>query len=505
MTGDGHTTSVTRRGLLAGGAGAAVGLAIRVPSGEARQRRVPRRRRTRRVQVAIVGAGLAGLTAARDLAAAGRSVVVLEARGRVGGRILNHRLDGGDEIEVGGQFVGPTQDRVLALARELGVETFPTYNEGDNVYIAEGRRTRYGAGGVAIPPDPRNVPLDPSAAEVAALLAMMDELALEVPVDEPWAAPRAGEWDGQTLETFSKPLLVSRGGRGVWRAITQGVLGLEPRDVSLLFALWYVRVAGNERAVGTTGRLLSVPGGAQERRFVGGSQRLALELASRLGRAVELRAPVRAIAETRRGVTVESDRLTVRAERVIVAIPPSLAAHIRYSPDMPAARAQLTQRMPHGATLKVEAVYDEPFWRQDGLTGQGISDSGAMRTSFDNTPPDGSPGVLMGFVGGHEARAWARRPAADRRAEVLRNLAAFVGNRALRPSEYVEMDWSSEPWTRGCPGGFTAPGVLLDYGDAIREPIGRIHWAGSETATYWNGYMDGAVRSGERAAKEVLA
>jgi monoamine oxidase len=504
MTDGDQPFGVTRRGLLAGGA-AGAGLAIGVPTGEAQRRHASkRRRRSRRAHVAIVGAGLAGLTAARDLAAAGRSVVVLEAEGRVGGRTLNHRLDGGEAIELGGQWVGPTQDRVLALARELGVETFPTHNDGENVLIVEGRRSRYGSGAVRIPPDPRNVPLDPAAAEVFGLFAMLDQMALKVPVDEPWAAVRAGEWDAQTLETFSNTLLFSRGARGLWSAAAQAVWGAEPRDLSLLFVLRFIRGAGNERTEGNIGRIVSVPDGAAERRLVGGSQRLALELARRLGRIVVLRAPVRVITQAARHVTVESERLIVRANRVIVAVAPTVAGQIRYSPGLPAARAELTQRIPQGTFVKAEAIYDEPFWRKDGLTGQGVSDMGAARICFDNSPPDGAPGVLLGFVAGHEARKWTRRPAAARRAEILRNFAAFVGDRALRPRDYVEMDWSAQPWTRGAVA-FTAPGVLLDYGSAIRAPIGRIHWASSETSTYWNGYMDGAVRSGERAAKEVLA
>ena len=202
---------------------------------------------------------------------------------------------------------------------------------------------------------------------------------------------------------------------------------------------------------------------------------------------------------------VTSDRAVVDARRVIVAIPPALTAGIEYAPALPADRAQLVQRMPQGSLIKCEAVYSQPFWRAKGLSGQGVSDVGPANTTFDNSPPDGTPGVLFGFVGGHNARVWGARSAAARRAAVLKNLAAFVGDEALRPREYVERNWSEEIWTRGCPVAFTPPGVLLEYGPAIRRPAGRIHWAGTETATYWMGYMDGAVRSGERAAREVLA
>ena len=202
---------------------------------------------------------------------------------------------------------------------------------------------------------------------------------------------------------------------------------------------------------------------------------------------------------------VESDRVTVEARRVIVAIPPVLAAQIEFRPGLPSARAQLLQRYPAGALIKAEAIYPTPFWRSSGLSGQAVTDVGPSTTTFDNSPPDGRPGVLFGFIGGRNARVWGARSAAARRRAVLGQFATLFGPRARTPSDYVEADWADYAWTRGCPTGWTAPGVLSDYGPAIRKPAGRVHWAGTETATYWNGYMDGAVRSGERAAREVLA
>jgi monoamine oxidase len=168
-------------------------------------------------------------------------------------------------------------------------------------------------------------------------------------------------------------------------------------------------------------------------------------------------------------------------------------------------RAQLTQRFPQGTVIKCEAVYDKPFWRDRGLTGQAVSLTGPVKVTFDNSPPDGSPGVMLGFIEGQDARKASQLRPADRRKAVLDNFVTYFGQQAANPRQYIEMNWSAEPWTRGCYVGFTAPGVLLDYGPAIRAPVGRIHWAGAETSDYWNGYMDGAVRSGERSAHEVLA
>ncbi|HEU0024975.1 MAG TPA: FAD-dependent oxidoreductase, partial [Thermoleophilaceae bacterium] len=251
-------------------------------------------------------------------------------------------------------------------------------------------------------------------------------------------------------------------------------------------------------------RLISTPGGAQESRLDGGSQLIAIRMARAVGRRVELGVPVRGITQRKGRVRVDADGLTVHARRVIVAIPPTLTGEIEYHPALPAKRAQLVQRMPQGSLIKCEAVYATPFWRAAGLSGQAVSDTPPCRTTFDSSPRDGRPGVLLGFAGGHDARALADRPRAARRQAVLRNLADYYGDQALRPRSYIEQDWSEEVWTRGCPVGYTAPGVLYDFGPALRRRVGRIHWAGTETSDYWAGYMDGAVRSGEGAAREVL-
>ena len=203
-------------------------------------------------------------------------------------------------------------------------------------------------------------------------------------------------------------------------------------------------------------------------------------------------------------VDVVSDRYVNRARRVIVALPPALAGRIQYEPALPALRDGLTQRMPQGHLVKVQAIYERPFWRADGLNGTSISDVGPCNVTFDSSPRSGSPGALLGFVGGDEARRFARLSAPERRRAALASLARAFGPRALEPIDYLEADWASDPYSRGCPVGIAPPGVLTTYGAALREPVGRIHWAGTETSTYWNGYMDGAVRSGERAAREVL-
>jgi monoamine oxidase len=219
---------------------------------------------------------------------------------------------------------------------------------------------------------------------------------------------------------------------------------------------------------------------------------------------VVLGSPVKRIVQDAHGVTLHSGRREVHAKRAIVAIPPTLAGRIDYQPGMPPSRDQLTQRLPQGTLIKVAAVYDKPFWREDGLNGTALSLNGPVSATFDDSPPSGKPGVVFGFVGGDEARTFMRLSRAKRRAAVIGNFKAFFGPGAAKPRDYFEMNWTREEWTRGCPVAVPGPGTLTAYGHLLRKPVGRIHWAGTETSTYWNGYMDGAVRSGERAATEVL-
>jgi monoamine oxidase len=271
----------------------------------------------------------------------------------------------------------------------------------------------------------------------------------------------------------------------------------------LLYAASYVAGAGTRGNPGNLLRLLSTAGGAQERRFVGGSQLVAQQVARRLGRRVLLRTPVLGLTPVPRGVRVHTVAFDVHAKRVIVAVPPPLALQLTGS--LSRRRAQLLKGTHMGHLVKSEAVYRAPFWRAEGLSGQGVNDQGIASVPFDNSPPDGSVGVLFAFTGGHAAAHLARLRPAQRRRQVLERFRQYVGDQALFPLQFIEHDWRAERWTRGCPTGIPRPGVLSKYGDTLRAPIGRVHFAGTETADYWQGYMDGAVRAGERAAREVMS
>jgi monoamine oxidase len=446
---------------------------------------------TREVDLVIVGAGLAGLAAAREAVAAGSSVHVVEARDRVGGRVLNEDIGGGQVVEVGGQWIGPTQDRLAAVARELGVNTFPTHTQGENVIEYAGSLRRYTG---TIPRINPLVLLDVERAQ-----RRLNRLARSVPLHSPWEAPGAAKLDGQTAASWMRRNLATSAGRMLLELGIEAVWGVEPEDVSLLHILFYIHSAGSLEL------LFDTEGGAQQDRFVGGSQLVPIRMAEQLGaERLSLESPVRAIRQADDGVTVEADGVSVRARRAIVAVAPALASRIAYDPPLPGYRDQLTQRMPLGTIVKCNAIYDEPFWRLEGLSGQGTSDTGPVKLTYDNSPPGGSPGVLLGFLDGRAARELGRVPAEQRRVAVLDCFARLFGPRAARPDAYVERLWAEEEWTRGCYGCYMPPGVWTGYGQALREPIGRLHWAGAEYATVWNGYMDGAVRSGESTAHAAL-
>lgn len=442
------------------------------------------------VDVVVVGAGVAGLVAARELSRAGREVLVLEARDRVGGRLHTRELSDGTVVDLGGQWVGPGQHRIIHLLDELGLHTSPTPVAGRHIAELGGSRSEY-TGRI-----PRLNPV--TLVDIGQTQWRLDRLAARIPLDGPWRAAQAARLDSQTFGTWLRRTARTRHGRAFFRLATEAVFSAGPEDLSALWAAFYIGAAGGFDAV------VNTEGGAQQDRIVGGAQRVALELARGLGDRVSINSPVTAIEWDEEGARVLTGHRTIRARHVVVAIPPPLSSRIRYSPGLPGGRDQLLQRMPMGRVFKVNVIYPEPFWRADGWSGQANSDSKLLGTVFDNSPTDSGPGVLVGFLEGRHADAAATLDPDQRRTRVVEDLVDYFGPRASTPVDYLELDWAKEEYSRGCYGAFATPGTLTRFGPHLRRPIGPLRWAGTETATRWAGYMDGAVESGQRAAREIL-
>lgn len=440
------------------------------------------------VDVVVVGAGFAGLMAARQLRAAGRSVVVLEADDRVGGRTKPGKI-AGEVVDLGGQWVGPSQTRLLALAKTFSVATYPQYATGQNIADVAGHRSAY-EGEVPV--------LEPAAmADFGQMVGAFEALAAQLQTPRSWESPMAADLDSQTLESWILANTKTETARQAMRLIARTLVCQDAGAISLLAYLAYARSAGG------FGPLIATRGGAQDAVFEGGVWQLAAKMAGELGEAVVLGAPVSAIAQDEAGVTVTTPKGQWRGRYAIVTVPPPLASRIQYTPALPALRDGLTQRMPLGCVIKVHIAYARPFWREQGFTGLVLSDRTEFGPWFDHSPQRGSTGGLVGFLAGGPAQRWADRPAEGRRAQVLKDIALYFGDAALTPTDYLEEVWTTAPLHRGGYVCVPGPGVLTAFGPALLDPVGRIHWAGTETADVWNGYIDGAIRSGERAAGEV--
>jgi monoamine oxidase len=441
--------------------------------------------------VCVVGAGYAGLTAARRLATAGKSVVVLEARDRIGGRIWTQTLADGTPVDRGGAWLGPKHDRALALASEVGATTYKTYVKGKHLLVDGDRMRRY-TGLI-----PKISPL--AVLTIAWNQYRVDRMAKQLPIDAPWDAPRAAEWDAQNVgDWIEKVGIRSQIGRDLFEMAVRGLFTGDLHEVSLLHL--YLLVRGH----GSLNTLFSIENGAQENLVDGGLGSIAARVAADLGDAVRLDVPVRSIAHDKEHVVVSTDALTVAARHVVVTVPPELVARIAFDPALPADRLALYGGMQAGPESKTLVVYDEPFWRADGYSGQTAHPHSPAEVTIDASPSSGAPGVIASFTFGPVAEQYDALDPAERRRLVLDALTARLGPRAAKPVDFVETPWWHEEWTRGCSFAHLRPGILTRYGRLLREPLGRVHWAGTETSVVSHGAVDGAIRSGERAAEEIL-
>ncbi len=471
-------TSITRRSLLKG-------LAVASAGGLAfSQLEVTRAELMSTVDVVVIGAGAAGMMAATQLKKAGKSVAVLEANDRVGGRLKRGEI-AGQAIDLGGQWVGPSQTRALEVGKELGLTLYPTNVTGPFLIEHGGKMFK----GFGLPTQ--------DMTEFFKVAGAIDKLGAEIPLEARWTAPHAAEWDAITVHTWLEQNATSVVVRDVMRAIVQAVFSVEPSQLSLLEFLWYMKSGQGFNDITGTAKA------AQDSLYVEAFVSIPELLAKKLDQVV-LSSPVRRITQTESGVTVSADKGTWKAQRVIIAMPPPSVARIEFDPVLPYLRRGLQQRMPMGAVIKCFVAYDKPFWREQGYSGQATLCSAQYGTFFDTTAPGNKHGVLSGFFDGEPAMRWADRTTEERRAQVLNDVAIAFGDAAKNPIDYKEQVWPKEPWSIGGYTSVATPGTMTVFGSALREPVGRIHWSGTETSDVWSGYVDGALRSGDRAAKEVL-
>lgn len=440
--------------------------------------------------VVIVGAGAAGLTAANQLRKAGLSVAVLEARDRVGGRLWTDTIEGA-MLEIGGQWVSPDQDALIETVADLGLETFSRYREGDSVYIGpDGTVSRF-TGDVF-----------PVSAETEAVITditeRLDAMVAEIDPDRPWAHPRAEEWDRVSWDAWLRAQTDDdEAVRNLAFATGSAMLTKPTHAFSLLQSLLMAASAGSYSNLVDADFIL-------DKRVVGGLQQVPLLLAERLGDDVFLNEPVRTMEWSDAGVTAIADGMTVRARHGILALAPVLYNRISFVPALPRLQHQMHQHLSMGFVIKVHAVYDRPFWREQGLSGTAFSPYELSHEAYDNTNHGDERGTLVGFVSDRNADDVFRVSAEERRERILESLSHYYGPEAKNPVVYYESDWGAEEWTRGAYAASFDLGGLSRYGADLRTPVGPVHFACSDLAGAGYQHVDGAIRMGRLVADTIL-
>jgi monoamine oxidase len=438
----------------------------------------------------IIGAGYAGLTTARNLKRAGKNVLLLEARERVGGRIYTKWVDEQTYLDLGGQWLGPTQDAMYALCKEYNISTFPTYDKGKSSLFFNDQLKRYKG---LIPPLPLL-----SLLSLNKGISRITKLSKTINLQQPWLSPGAEEWDRITTAGWMQQTIRNNKARAMFQLAYEAIFACDPARVSFLHSLFYIKSGKNFET------LMNIRNGAQQDRISGGAQSICNKMAEELKDELQLNKAVTLIKQSAGGVEVKGNSFTYTAKKIVVAVSPAVANNIVYEQGLPEERTQLMQQQFMGNVVKCYAVYKKPFWRDKKLNGLCAMPGQFISVTFDNSPKDGSKGILMGFSLAEKAKELMQFDEPARKDLVLDCFSKFLGDDAMRCEFYTDHYFTNEPWSKGCYAGLMPPFAITSAGEALRKPCGHIHWAGTETSDVWNGYMEGAVRSGERAAKEIL-
>lgn len=439
---------------------------------------------TASVDVVVVGAGFAGLSAAEKLVGLGHSVLVVEGRDRVGGRVLTGEI-AGVPVDFGGTWVSPKHTAIRGLAERYGCTITPQFSSGKNTLWMAGRRRTYRG---TIPP------VSPAAVVNMAKVQMaMEKLMRSIDPVAPWNSPNAaaldaisfGQWLGQQRATAPTRALMNVISRVQW--------GASVDDLSMLSVLGYICGAGG------FDHMLDVENGMQQDRITESTQEIAKRVAAHLGERVKLSAPVRRIMQGDTGITVHTDSASITAKYAIVTAATMHRKDIEFEPALPERAVSLSKLWKLGGLSKAYLAYDTPFWRGDGVSGEGLSDSGTVFITFDVGPDDG-PGVLLAFC---DPVTFDGFDVQNRKQRVTRQMVDLYGPQAQNPIDYVDHCWLEEEFGSGGPNPALPPFALTSYATALTEPHGRVEWAGTETAGESSGSMNGAVITGVQAAERV--
>lgn len=440
----------------------------------------------------IIGAGFSGLAAARILHKAGKDFLVMEARNRPGGRVHTLRYADDRYLDLGGQWIGPGQHRMYELATEYKLEWFDTYNSGKNIIDLKKKIWTYTGliPGIGLP----------SLLNIRYVISQLDRYAAGIHTRTPWQHNRAAFYDSISLDCFVRKNCLTRNAYQVLRTGLETVFACNLNEISLLHALFYIKSGNNLNT------LLSIEKGAQQHRIKGGMQLLAEHMAQPFRERIRYNHAVKKIIQNEHEVVVSGEGFSYRANRIIIAIPPVLIRDIRFEPALPFQKQQLLQKLSMGTVGKVFGVYPSPFWRKAGFSGQVVTDNNQpFQVFFDSSPADAGYGVLLAFCIADRARHFFSLQEAQRKNLALQNFARYFGRQALQPDHYTDHCWADEPWSGGCYAALYPTGAWTSFQDELSKPFQNIHWAGTETATEWYGYIEGAVRAGERAAGEILS
>ncbi|XP_022092083.1 amine oxidase [flavin-containing] B-like [Acanthaster planci] len=449
----------------------------------------------RRRDVIVVGGGISGLSAAKLLQEQGQNVLVLEARSRVGGRTYTVRDPAFQYLELGGAYIGPTQNRIIRVAKELGIQ---------NQIVNEKERTinfRHGKAHAFYPDALPTFPGFLALLDINNAFRLIDLYGEEIPAAAPWDAPHAVEWDSMTLQSWADATCWCQFTKDAITIICRVDFGVEPCNLSFLFFLWVMKAGGGLQ------RNISTTNGGQERRFVGGSMQISERLAENIGKEnVLLDKVVSNVAQTENGVKVTTRNGDVfESSYMISAVPITLLGRIYFQPPLPPLKSQMIQCLPMGSVIKTFMFYKRNFWRALDFNGSVVGSEGPIVGTFEDIKPDGSHPALMGFINGIKARTLCLLTKEERKKAICEYYAkAFGTDEALHPINYMEHNWMEEEFSGGCYVATTPPGVLTQFGRVLREPMGRVYFAGTETSITWPGCMEGAVAAGERAAREIL-